>query len=485
MEIKKSDILLVVVPPFLVRMPHIGVAYLSRYLRAKGFNPAVYDLSIELHNNAAPDLKRYWRVDFLNNYFCTEIADMLYRDFKSQIDKFVDDFLASDTRVIGFTVNIINIFLVNRIAKLIKDKDPSRFIILGGPATFFHHPRDMIAPCHADLCVIGEGEELLTNILKAYYRGKKINSAPGILLGKDLGKYQPLPGPLIARLDDIPFPDYSEFDLSQYNPDTDYQPIPILMSRGCVRRCAYCIDCLMWPKYRSRSAGHVVQEIAYHIKNNKTKAFEMVDLCCNGDLKQLAQICDLIIDSRLQFPWVSYAIIRDGMTPELFTKLKMAGCDTLIYGVENGSDRILKLMGKNYTAVKASEVIRMTHDAGIRVNINLILGFPGETEDDFNKTLEFVKANRPYVNEVTNVSGCTLFPEADLGRNKRKYGVLFQDGTDPMLFTDTNGVDRVERHKRVARMVEQINAMGLSKAIVNEAALNPTVKTMLENEKNK
>jgi len=89
------------------------------------------------------------------------------------------------------------------------------------------------------------------------------------------------------------------------------------------------------------------------------------------------------------------------------------------------------------------------------------------------------------VNEVTNVSGCTLFPEADLGRNKRKYGVLFQDGTDPMLFTDTNGVDRVERHKRVARMVEQINAMGLSKAIVNEAALNPTVKTMLENEKNK
>jgi radical SAM superfamily enzyme YgiQ (UPF0313 family) len=481
---KKADILLVVAPPFLVRMPHIGIAYLARYLRAQGFDPAVCDLSIELHNNANPESRRFWQADSLNTYFCTEIAEMIYRNFRREINKFVDDFLASDIKVIGFTVNIINIFLINRIAKMIKDRDPSRFVILGGPATFFHHPRDLIAPCHADLCVIGEGETVLTNILLSLRAGRKIKRAPGILLGRDLGRRQPAPAPVIADLDAIPFPDYKEFDLSRYNLDTGYQPIPILMSRGCVRRCAYCIDHLMWPKYRFRSPAHIMEEIVYHIKNNKTRAFEMVDLCCNGNLKQLEQLSDMIIESGLEFPWVSYAIIRDGMTAELLAKIRRSGCSTLIYGVENGSDRILRLMGKSYTSAKASEVIRMTHEAGIKVNVNLILGFPGETEDDFNRTLEFVNLNKDYIQEVTNVSACTLFPEADLGRNKWKYGVCFRKGTDPMLFTDANGVDRLERHERVTRMVEQISALGLSKVLVNKAALNPQVKMILENEKN-
>jgi len=140
-NIKDSDILLIVAPPFFTKMPHIGVAYLASYVASKGFKASVCDLSLRLHNDAAKDLKRFWHVDCVNSYFQSEIADMIFRNFKGEINKFVEELLATKTMVIGFSVNMISIYLANRIAKMIKVKDPKRLIIFGGAGTFYNHPR--------------------------------------------------------------------------------------------------------------------------------------------------------------------------------------------------------------------------------------------------------------------------------------------------------------------------------------------------------
>ncbi len=480
LKIKDADILLVVAPPFFVKMPHIGVAYLASFLADKGFKAQVYDLSLKLHNNAKEDLKRFWRVDCVNSYFQSEIAEIIFKSFKREIDQFVDDILATTTEVIGFSVNMISIYLANRIAKMIKIKDPYRLIIFGGPGAFYSHPRDQIKPSFADVYVVGEGEAALVEILTVHKDSREIPDIPGVLLAEDLGKRQPLLPLNIQNLDEIPFPTFAGFDLKEYNQADEYKPLPILLSRGCIRRCAYCIDYMMWPKFRCRSAEHVMNEIRYQAEHNGAKAFEVIDLTCNGNLKQLAQLCDLIIDSGLDFTWVSYAIVRKDMNFELLEKMKKARCDTLIYGVENGSDRVLKLMNKGYTANEASEVIRNTHKAGIRTNINIIVGFPGETEEDFQQTVKFVHDNKDYINEVTNISGCTLFPTADIGRNKEKYGVFWDEDSDPMLFYDANGVDREERNMRVARLVEIVNNLKLTKSIVNKPSLNPEVEQLMD-----
>lgn len=479
-NIKNSDILLVIPPPFFIKMPHIGVAYLSSFLTHKGLKVSFFDLSLKLHNNTSEELKRFWHVDCVNSFFQSEIADMIFRNFKDEISKFVEEFLATDTKVIGFSVNMISIYLTNQIAKMIKKRDPHRLIIFGGPGTFSEHPRDQIKPSFADIYVIGEGEFTLFNILAAYYSKRKICNAAGILLAKDLGKQQPLLPLSIQNLDAIPFPTFSEFNLKEYNQGYDYKPLPLLLSRGCIKRCAYCIDYLMWPKYRFRSPAHIMNEIKYHVQNNNTKAFEFNDLTCNGNLRQLSGLCDLIIDSGLKFNWVSYAIIRKDMDFKLLEKMKKAGCHTLIYGVENGSDRILHKMGKDYTAKEASEVIQNTYKAGICTNINIIVGFPGETEEDFNQTIEFIRQNMDYISEVTNISSCTLFPDADIGRNKEKYGVCWKEGTDPMLFYDSNGIGREARNERLVRLVEVVNNLKLSHAIINKPSLNPKVKELME-----
>jgi len=266
------------------------------------------------------------------------------------------------------------------------------------PAGFLKSYHKLIGSFSADIIVIGEGEQTLLEVVNRLKEGKSIKNGPGIFLPKDWDHNISLPQP-IEDLNSIPFPTFSEFNLSEYNPESDYKPIPLILSRGCIGRCCYCIDCIMWPKFRCRLAEHVFKEIEYHIKINKAKAFEFNDLTCNGNLKQLSGICDLIIESGLKFDWVSYAIIRKDMGPELFSKLKQSGCHTLIYGVESGSDKTLGRMKKTYTSEDAQQVIRLTHDSGICTNINIIVGFPGETEEDLEETVRFLQRNKEYIDK--------------------------------------------------------------------------------------
>lgn len=154
---KEMDLLLVIPPPFFMKMPHIGVAYLSAFLKQNGLRPATYDLSIKLYNQASPELKKFWNIDCINSFFVSEIAEKIFTNFEEEIDEFIDDILATETRVIGFSVNITSIYLASRMAKIIKARDPRRLIIFGGPGTYFKHPRELIQPASADIYVIGEG----------------------------------------------------------------------------------------------------------------------------------------------------------------------------------------------------------------------------------------------------------------------------------------------------------------------------------------
>ena len=459
-------------------MPHIGVAYLAANLRRNGFTVSVYDLSLKLYNNAKAEFRRFWQIDCVNSYFQSEIAEMVFNNFEGEIDEFIEDLMETGIRIIGFSVNLISIYAANRMAGKIKHRDPERLIVFGGQGTFSEHPRDQIKPAFADVYVIGEGEQVLRDIVDAYYNHREIVNGPGVLLANDLGVKAGMASEEVRNLDELPFPTFNGFDLNGYNIDSTYKPLPMLFSRGCVRRCAYCMDCVMWPRYRFRSPRHIMNEIEYHIVYNKTKAFEIIDLACNGNLKQLSGICDLIIDSGAQFSWVSYALVRGDMDRNILSKMKRAGCHTLIYGVESGSDHVLKKMGKGYASDQAQEVIKLTYEAGICVNINIIVGFPGETDDDFNETLKFIVKNKKYINEVTNVSGCTLFPLADMGKNRQKYEISWEEHTDPMLFKDSNGIGRNERNNRVEVMIEEISSLGLSRAIINKPAMNPNVKAV-------
>lgn len=471
----RKDILLVVPPPFFTAMPHIGVAYLSQYLEHHRISAGVHDLSVKLFNKCGEEMKKFWQIECNNRYFVSEIAENILKGCRPEIEQFVDDFLFTRTKVIGFSVNVTSLYVANQIAKKIKERAPEKLIIFGGAGTYFRHPRELVRPAYADIYVAGEGESSLLSIVRDFHEGKTIANGPGIFWTKDLGQSQPVPAAEIPDLDDIPFPTFKGFDLQDYNPGSGPRTLPLLLSRGCVRRCSYCIDFILWPKYRFRSPEHILSEIKYHLSNNKTGTFHFNDLSCNGNLEQLSKFCDLAIQDGCRFDWESYALVRKDMTPGLFLKMKQAGCHTLVFGVESASDRILKLMHKNYTAQDAAQALRLSHDAGIHTNMNIIVGFPGEKEEDFQATLKFLEANRDHIDLVSNVNGFSVLPDTDIDLNREKYGVFFDGSAEPMLFSDANGLDREGRFRRVARVMETVEKLGLRKGFVSKPALNPDV----------
>jgi radical SAM superfamily enzyme YgiQ (UPF0313 family) len=465
-----SRLLLVNCPPWGVVMPPLGIAYLSVYLKSKDKQADIYDLNLELYFKADKRQQEYWHLDTINKVLPVKIAKDLYSDFKEHIRLFQEK--VSGYEIIGFSANnLISTTFAGIVAQNIKEKYPEKIVILGGPGCFHSWDRKAVPKDAVDFFVIGEGEEVLVRLLDVYEQGKNLFDKdvkiPGLLAGDREKKINFYPASCVKDIDSLPSPDFKEFDLDKYNYQKNYRPLPMLMSRGCINRCSYCIDWYMCSNFRVRSPEKVVADIRKYVELYKTTHIEFNDLLCNGNLTALEKFCDLMISSGLDIRWISYAAIRKNMPEKLLEKIKKSGCNSLCYGIESGSNRVLSRMNKHYTREDAAGLIKRTHLAGIEVRMNIIVGFPGETEDDFNQTLEFVKENKQYIKQVTNVSSFVLMPGSDLAIYPHRYGITYRDETDPGSWTDSLGLTQEIRNERVMRTCKLLQDLKITNLIVN------------------
>ena len=131
-----------------------------------------------------------------------------------------------------------------------------------------------------------------------------------------------------------------------------------------------------------------------------TNEFWFNDSLINGDIKMLEELCDFIIAEDMKVHWGGQGMIRKEMAGGLLHKMKRAGCYVISYGVESGSNKILGLMRKGYTAELAEKVIKETQASDIDVIFNIISGFPGEDEEAFLETKAFVRRCRNYARHI-------------------------------------------------------------------------------------
>jgi len=95
-----------------------------------------------------------------------------------------------------------------------------------------------------------------------------------------------------------------------------------------------------------------------------------------------------------------WAKVMNGMDFDFIKKLRQAGLTNWSLEIESGSDKVLKLMGKPYTSAKAEEILKNGHELGIRQSFQIIIGFPGETEENCDETISFIKRVSEYIIEV-------------------------------------------------------------------------------------
>ncbi|MBU1044829.1 MAG: B12-binding domain-containing radical SAM protein [Candidatus Omnitrophica bacterium] len=473
-----SKVILVNCPPWGVVMPPLGIAYLSAYLKLKGVPVDIFDLNLDLYEQADSAQQLFWQLDEINRIKPCDIAENIFKAFGNRIDEFIQSL--SGYTIIGFsTNNLISAIFAGFLAKKIKAKYKDKTIILGGPGIYHSWDRKTVAKENIDFFIIGEGEEALLKFLNEFEINRSpdylCSKVPGLLYAQESSNVVYLPWQPVKDLNSLAFPTFEEFDLSKYNSNSKYHPLPMLISRGCINQCSYCIDWYICSGFRMRRPKLIIEEMKYLKQKYNISHIEFNDLLCNGNLYGLHKLCQQMQQENLNLTWISYAAIRKNMTQELLNDMKKAGCNSLCYGIESGSDAVLGKMNKHYNSADAKQVIEKTFKAEIQVSLNIIVGFPGETEADFKQTIDFLKSNSKYISQVTNVSSFVLMPGSDVGIYPQRFGVKFLDPLDPGKWTDANWLTQAERNQRVGRICDLLKELKIKNLIVNYQDKNAKV----------
>lgn len=496
------DVLLVSCPPWRTECPNLALAYLSTYLRSHGIPTWVSDFNVALYNAIETEHRCYWELTSSTFWARPSLLDGTFSPRVSRIiEEWVDELADRPGQVIGFSTQSANVMFTLGVVNLLRERGVDKTIVLGGPSVRLFTPGDgssvgltgfkprdldeMKAAAeireHLDLVdvfVEGEGEETLLEIVQRLEQGVSLEGIPGAVAWR-AGGGTPLfiPRPAIADLDAIPYPTFEEFDLSAYTA----RILPFLTSRGCVRKCTMCYERILWPGFRHRSIEHVLAEMRHHMERHGIEQFSCNDLLLNGNLPHLAATCDAIVESGLKPNWWGNAVVHRLMDRDLFARMKAGGITALVYGMESGSQKILHRMRKGYLIDDADHVLQLGREYGINNVINLIVGFPGETQEDHEATMDFVRRNAENIDHVGVLAMCMIYPHSTLSERWRDFGLESEslEQQNPFLvnveWRDLNGLDSATRHERFWELFRLIRGHGIGvTGVEDEEVLDET-----------
>ena len=453
-------IALIQCPVFGTYDPPVGLAQLSSCLKRDGHDVSVFDLNIEFYLKRTENYKYTWAWEQCVFWSKEDTVDKFFKDNRKLIDKYIKKIMAQKSRLVCFSVTNSSIISSLKIADLLKKKNKAIVTVFGGQL-FYERSwiEDVLKhPC-SDIVVFGEGEITICEIADTVGKRKKVYSCLGTAV-KDRKKIiVNKPRPYIKNLDSLPFLDFSQLPFSNYD---DPNHLPFMASRGCIFRCAFCSSREFWKGYRSMSGKRIFDEIRYHHINSdkKIRHVDFLDLLINGNMRSLIEFADLLIQAKFILNWSANAIIRPEMTPEVMRKLKESRCIHLIYGIESGSERVLSLMRKNYKIKDADMVLKATHDAGIMTTANFMFGFPGETEENFEETLDFIGRNSKSLDRVyPSRTFCALEQNSYLLNSYKEFGI--KPGFSSHLYWESlDGVNtypvRQQRCERFSKIAERL-----------------------------
>lgn len=301
-------------------------------------------------------------------------------------------------RLIGLTTTfLLSEREVEETVALIRSLAPEAKIVLGGPTV----RRRVSLHSLADYAIFGSGEQAIVQLLGALdgdvdpeqITGLAIRNPDGtVTYGKashDLARVGRTDQAFRTRDDEaIPVPDWSLYPRSR---DTVYA---IEFSRGCKYNCFYC----------AYDRGKVIRPLA-EIRAELLRNAELgITRYRVGDSNFTdgppgypdypLDVCKLMIELDLGLEWSCYSRVDD-LSDELAEHMRRAGCWGCFFGVESGDDRILKLMRKGHDLADAEQGLAVAKAHGLFVHVNMIAGYPGETEQSFRNTLDFVIRARP------------------------------------------------------------------------------------------
>jgi len=444
--------------------PDIGLGYLISSLRETGIDVSLFDLNIEFFHNAIFEKKEKWLTSYVP--VLDELAKEILLESPQIVNELANKIVKTKANIIGFSIWDSNIFFSLKLAEAIKRADKNIPIIFGGPECYPLFSGDFfIQKDFVDIVVFGEGELTLRQIIESIKKSGKVKAVFGCIIKEGDKIINCGPAELIGNLDTLPFPDYRDFPLDWF---PNKARLFISFNRGCIRKCAYCSVSDTVPLFRFRSAHSIYEEIRCQMQRHPSVyEFLIASPALNSNLKQLSEFCDLIIKNGIKIDWGGNAIIHPDMDIDLLRKMRDSGCTNLVFGIESGSQKVLDRMGKSFRIKDAECLLYDVYRAGINsITANFIIGFPGEDNNDFYDTLEFIYRNKNYINSIGSYSTCWIEPYTPIYYNLKKYGVILNQLPYVKNYSDWYSEDKRNnseiRQKRMDIFKDFISSVGLN-----------------------
>jgi radical SAM superfamily enzyme YgiQ (UPF0313 family) len=304
---------------------------------------------------------------------------------------------AEKPRAIGIsTTFLLTPQVVRHYVEKIRALSPESKIILGGPTV--RKAQELHG--YPDFAVFGDGEDPLLEILECLDGKRSPDSIAHIAYRDEDGtlRYGPngtesghvdMKGKAFKARDvHIPVPDWTLANRSYDN------VFAIEFSRGCKYNCFYC----SYDRGKNiRDLGEIREELLRNYELGITK-YRFADSNFTDGPPRYKRyphdVCQLMIDLNLGLQWSCYARVDD-LSDELASLMREAGCFGVFFGIESGSDRILKNMRKGHNSADAREGVAIAKRNGIRCHASFIVGYPGETLETHEETLAFIEEVRP------------------------------------------------------------------------------------------
>ena len=497
----KEKILLTMLPFWSPLIPPLGIACLKSFLSRHGYRVTTVDANIEdrfreFHTNYFSCLEQVVPPNKWGNYFVTGkdvlqnhlmahlhytdgdeyrelvkilVAKTFYTDidptvietlihlvqeFYNDLEHYFEEILKrEEPDVIGFSVFETNLPTSLFIARLARRMNPSIKSVMGGgvfseqlaPGSpnwdLFLKKNDCI-----DAFIIGEGELLFLKYLQ-----RELPADKTIFTIEDIGSRA-------MEMSGAPLPNFDDFDLDAYLMAASYG------SRSCPFQCKFCSETIQWGNYRKKEG----QQIAAELKELRRKSGRQLFLLCDSLLNPVAtDLAEALIDEEQAIYWDGYLRADKPVTNRENTLMwRRGGFYKAKLGIESGSQRVLDLMNKKITVEQVKEAVISLADAGIKTSTCWVIGYPGESEEDFQQTLNLIEELQDHIYEVW---GCPFYyyptGQVDTRTWADKRYLLYPEKNRDMLWVDTWVADctpsREEAYRRMNRFAEHCRSLGV------------------------
>lgn len=340
--------------------------------------------------------------------------------------------------MVGLTFTTENRFEAFETARMIRSVLPECHLTAGGPHVSLAGLDTMEGVAALDSVVIGEGEHTMVHLadcLGARGGPKGFKKIPGLIFRTEDGVLESTGiADKINNLDTIPFPARHLYPpVEKYNfkfdvPGHGIRRFSNLMtSRGCPANCNFCATPRVWGrKVRMRSPENILAEMENLVKDHGAEAFWFFDDTFNCNPHRVEQLCDLMIERGFNhMPW--FCEIRvDVMSRPLLEKMKQAGCYTIGFGVESGSQRILDdVIRKNLKLEKVYELYEWCRELDVVANPFFIISHPTETWQEAQQTMSMIRHFKQ--NAHVSMAFLHVYPGTELEQIARQNGTLPPD----------------------------------------------------------